>query len=119
MTPSELTARVSAETGVLAAAGALPALWLGGGPAAVGVLTGGALAILNFRWLAGRALRAAASGTPGLWLLGAVLRLAASAGVVAALFAGGWAHPAAFLAGLTVLPCDLIARGLRVGSLEG
>jgi hypothetical protein len=42
-----------------------------------------------------------------------LLRLAAVTGVVGVVFASGVAHPVGVVAGLTVLPCALIARGLR------
>src|SRR2546430_7796623 len=61
MTPSNMTARVTAATCVLVAALAAPAGWLGGSTAALGVLAGGALAVVNFRWLAARAVAVAAS----------------------------------------------------------
>jgi hypothetical protein len=34
------------------------------------------------------------------------------------LLAYGWAHPIALVAGFTVLPCDLIARGLESARTE-
>src|SRR5947199_348825 len=56
MTPSNMTARVTAATCVLVALLAAPAGWLGGSTAALGVLAGGALAVVNFRWLAAPAV---------------------------------------------------------------
>jgi hypothetical protein len=34
------------------------------------------------------------------------------------LLATGWAHPIALVAGFTVLPCDVIARGLASARTE-
>lgn len=121
MTPSNVTARVTAGTCALVAALAAPAGWLGGQTAALGVLAGGALAVVNFRWLAARAVAAASSAgvAGGAWLVGTGLRLAAFAAACAVLLALEWAHPVALLAGLSVLPLALIVEGLRAASTEG
>ncbi|OLD38010.1 MAG: hypothetical protein AUI57_08785 [Candidatus Rokubacteria bacterium 13_1_40CM_2_68_8] len=120
MTPGELTTRVTLDT--CAAVGALAALagWLGGAPAGLGVLAGGALAIVNFRWLVARASAAMAAGSAsaGAWLIGAGLRFAACTLACALLFATGWAYPIPLVMGFTVLPCDLIARGLAAARAE-
>jgi hypothetical protein len=120
MTPSELTTRVTLDT--CAAVGALAALggWLLGAPIGLGVLAGGALAVVNFRWLVARAAIATASGSASAaaWIHGAGLRFAACAGACGILLAYGWAHPIALVAGFTVLPCDLIARGLESARTE-
>ncbi len=120
MTPSNVTARVTAATCALVAALAAPAGWLGGSTAALGVLAGGALAVVNFRWLAARAVAVASSAgvAGGAWLVGAGLRLAAFAAACAVLLALEWAHPVALLAGLSVLPCAVIVEGLRAASRE-
>jgi hypothetical protein len=113
MTPSELTTRVTLDTcGAVAALAAL-GWWLLGAPIGLGVLAGGALAVVNFRWLVARAAIAAAT-----WVLGAALRFVACAGACGLLLAYGWAHPIALVAGFTVLPCDLIARGLESARTE-
>src|SRR6266576_3039484 len=98
MTPSELTTRVTLDT--CAAVGALAALgwWLLGAPIGLGVLTG--------------------SASAAAWIVGAGLRFAACAGACGMLLAYGWAHPIALVAGFTVLPCDLIARGLESARTE-
>ena len=114
MTPSELTTRVTRDTClVVAALGAL-AWGLAGMSAGLGVLSGGALALVNFRWLVARAFVATATGSTSAaaWLVGAGLRFAACTAACGVLLAGGFAHPIALVAGFTILPCDLIARGL-------
>src|SRR3989442_5180497 len=114
MTPSNMTARVTAATFALVAALAAPAGWPGGPAAALGVLAGGALAIVNFRWLAARAVAVASSAgvAGGAWLVGARLRLAAFAAACAVLLALEWAHPVALLAALSLLPSALVVQGL-------
>ena len=122
MTPSNMTARVTAATCALVALLAAPAGWLGGSTAALGVLAGGALAVVNFRWLAARAVAVAVASSAGVaggaWLVGAGLRLAVFAAACAVLLALEWAHPVALLAGLSVLPCAVIVEGLRAASRE-
>jgi len=115
MTPSELLARVTVATGALVVLLAVPAAWLGGVPAAIGVTVGGGLAVLNFRWLAARAAAAVSTGEApgGAWPAMAGLRLAACGAVCAAAFATGAAHPVALVVGFSVLPCVLIASALR------
>src|SRR3989454_530806 len=78
------------------------------------VLVGGALAMVNFRWLVARAFVATSTGSASAaaWIVGAGLRFAACTAACGILLATGWAHPVALVAGFTVLPCDLIARGL-------
>jgi len=120
MTPSELTTRVTLDTCV--AVGGLAGLgwWLLGAPIGAGVLAGGVLAVVNFRWLVARAFVATemASRSSAAWILGAGLRFAACAAACGILLAYGWAHPVALVAGFTVLPCDLIARGLESARTE-
>jgi hypothetical protein len=116
MTPSRLTARVTLESSGIALALALPAAWIGGGPAAVGGIAGGGLAVLDFRALASRVANTIAGGSLGLvWLLAYGLRFTLVLLACAVLFATEWAHPVAFLVGLTVVPCNLVARGMRGG----
>ena len=120
MTPSELTTRVTLDT--CAAVTALAALtWgLAGAAAGLGVLAGGALAVVNFRWLVARAFVATSTGSTSAaaWLIGAGLRFVACTGACGLLLATGWAHPVALVAGFTVLPGDLIARGLASARTE-
>lgn len=120
MTPSELTTRVTLDT--CAAVGVFAALgwWLMGAPIGAGVLTGGVLAVVNFRWLVARAAIATATGggSGAAWVLGAGLRFIACAAACGILLAYGWVHPVALVAGFTVLPCDVIARGLESARTE-
>lgn len=120
MTPGELKARVTVATCAGAVVMAVPLAWLAGAPAALGILAGGALAVVNFRWLAARAeVAVAAPGLAGaLWHVGAVLRFGMVAAVAGVLFVSGWAHPVALLAGFTVLPCAIVALGLHAARQE-
>ena len=118
MNPSKVTARVSAATCALVAVLAAPAWWLGGPTAALGVLAGGVLAVVNFRWLVARAITSSAGVAGGAWLVGAGLRLTAFTAASAGLLAFEWAHPVALLAGLSVLPCAVIVEGLRAAGAE-
>lgn len=113
MTPSELKARVTVAAGVAALALGFIAAWLAGTAAMWGVIAGGALAVVNFRWLVAHAVLATRPGAGSAWLIGAGLRLLVFLVVAGVLLATGGAHPVALLAGLTVLPCAVIAEGLR------
>ena len=90
------------------------AWWLAGPAAATGVGGGGAIALLNFRWLArdvGRATALVAEGGGGrIGRLG--LRQLATFTALGLLVAQGWAHPVAVGIGLAVLPPVLLAEGL-------
>lgn len=114
---SELRLRVSIATTIVVAALAAPAAWLGGAPAAIGVLAAGALTLGNFWWLSRAAAGAGDPAAPRReiagWILGAGARFAVLFAAFAALCAGGYAHPLAVVVGLSVLPCALIAQGLR------
>jgi ATP synthase I subunit len=120
MTPSELTTRVTLDTCAAVATLAALGWWLVGASTGLGVLAGGVLAVVNFRWLVARAFVATEIGSTSsaAWMLGAGLRFAACAGACGILLAYGWAHPVALVAGFTVLPCDLIARGLEAARTE-
>jgi ATP synthase I chain len=123
MTPGELRTRVVRETGVGILVVALLAAWIGGRPGFIGAAVAGAITLANFWWLVGGAstlvttasasARPAAGALPVAWLIGAGARFLALLVAFAALCATGWGHPVAVVAGLTVLPCDLIALGLR------
>jgi hypothetical protein len=113
----ELQFRVTLETTIAVVVLALPAAWLGGASAGIGVLAAGLLTLGNFWWLSRAASAAGASGAPRRdlagWIVAAGARFAVLFAAFAALCAGGYAHPVAVVVGLTVLPCALIARGLR------
>jgi ATP synthase I chain len=119
MSVSELRARVAAESAVIVVVLALVAATLVGARVGLGVLAGGALAVASFWRLAGDAA-SLASGTAvsGRWLLASVLRFGGLAAVMGALLVLDWAHPAALVVGLTILPCDLVAQGLRLAHVQ-
>lgn len=120
MTPTELKRRVTVVTCVGAVGLAPLVAGLGGGSAAVGILVGSALSVVNFRWLVTHAdLATARAGATGLWFVGAGLRITVFLLVAGTLLATGVAHPVAFLAGLSVLPCAVVAQGLRAARGEG
>lgn len=114
---SDLRLRVTVETAIAVAALALPAAWIAGPSAAIGVLAAGVLTVGNFWWLSRAASSAADPNAPRTevagWVLGAGARFAVLFAAFAALCAGGYAHPVAVVVGLSVLPCALIAQGLR------
>lgn len=122
MTGSELTARVTTRSGLALAGVALLAAWVGGAPALVGVLAGGAISFVNFRWLAWSATSASAAvGGQRLRagrMVAVGLRFLAAFGALAAVLVTGWAHPLALMGGLAVLPCILIAQGFRAARDE-
>jgi hypothetical protein len=107
--------RVTVDAGLIALALALGGAWLGGRTAALGILGGAGLALADFWWLSAR-LDGVGAGGPGAlaWVGAAGLRLAGVAVAVAVLFVTGWFHPVGLVAGLAVLPCALVARGLRL-----
>src|SRR5438128_852179 len=113
---SELSLRVLALT--LAAVMPLAALagWLGGGRAGFGLLAAGALTSANFLWLA-RQLPTAGPAAEAQrrrlgWALSAGVRFGVLMIALATLLLSEWAHPLAVVAGLTVLPCAVVAAGL-------
>ena len=114
---SELRLRVTVATTIVVIALTLPAAWLAGSPAAIGVLAAGALTVGNFWWLSRAASTASDPTTPRVevagWVLGAGARFTVLFAAFAALCAGGYAHPVALVVGLSALPCALIAQGLR------
>jgi hypothetical protein len=113
MTVSSFVSRVTLLSCAAILAVSAIAAWLGGSPAAVGAATGGAVAVLNFRWLARSAAGVMARPRAGLALAGFGLRYLAAFGALALLLSTGWAHPLAVVAGLSVLPPVLIAQGFR------
>jgi ATP synthase I subunit len=114
---SDLRLRVTMATAIAVAALALPAAWLAGPTGAIGLLAAGALTVGNFWWLSRAAASAGDPASPRRevagWILGAGARYALLFVAFAALCAGGYAHPVAVVVGLSVLPCALIAQGLR------
>lgn len=114
---SDLRLRVTMATAIAVAALALPAAWLAGPTGAIGLLAAGALTVGNFWWLSRAAVSAGDPTAPRRevagWMLGAGARYALLFVAFAALCAGGYAHPVAVVVGLSVLPCALIAQGLR------
>lgn len=112
----ELTWRVTLESAAAVTVLAGLSAWLGGAGGAIGAAAGGAIGIVNFRWIsrAGAAMASpsgvAASASGAAFLAG--LRYLASFGALAATLVSGWAHPLAVMAGLTVLPVSVIVRGL-------
>src|SRR5712691_3032221 len=113
MSASELRVRVTAESAAIVVG--LAATLFGGARVGLGVFAGGALAVGSFWRLAGDAAGASAGTTAsGRWLIASALRLGGLAVVTAGLLVLDWAHPAALVFGLTILPCDLVAQGLRL-----
>ena len=114
---SELRLRVTVATAMIVAALAVPAAWLAGSTGAVGVLAAGALTVGNFWWLSRAAGSAGDPAAPRReiagWVMGAGARYAVLFAAFAALCAGGYAHPVGVVVGLSVLPCAVIAQGLR------
>src|SRR2546422_3322799 len=107
MTPSELTTRVTLDTCAVVAALAAVAAWLGGASAGLGVLAGGVLAVVNFRWLVARASAATAAGNAAAsaWLVGAGMRIVAWTQLIGLSLATGREQPGATVAGIAMQPC--------------
>ena len=98
------------------------AWWLVGAPAAAGVGGGGAIALLNFRWLAREVSRATAPIAEGgtLGRIGRMgLRQMVTFGALGVLIAQGWAHPVGVGVGLAALPPVLLAQGLLDARKDG
>jgi hypothetical protein len=116
MTIAELAARVFRSGGLTLVVLTVAAWALAGAPAAAGVAGGGAIALLNFRWLArdvGRATAVIAQGQAGVGRLSRVgLRQLVTFGALGVLVAQGWAHPVGVGVGLAILPPVLLAEGL-------
>jgi hypothetical protein len=111
MTAIGFVKRASVETAVVLSVLAAVSGVVFGPSAGLGVLAGGSLALANLWSMARRAV-SATEASSARWSLGAVLRLGGVAAAVALVLASGSAHPIAIVAGLTVLPCVLVARGL-------
>ena len=114
MTPTDFTARLTAGTSAATVVVALVAAWFGGRPAGIGVLAGGVLALVDFRWLVAQAAAMTApSQARTVWLIGAGARFAVLLTSCAALLITGAAHPVALVLGLSVVPCQVVFQGLR------
>lgn len=114
MTPRDFTARVTVGTCIVTAALGFLAAWLGGMPAGVGVLAGGVLALVDFRWLTAQATATSPVGPPRVaWILGAGARFAILLTSCAGLLITAAVHPVALVLGFSVLPFQVIAHGLR------
>lgn len=113
---ADLAARVTWTGGLTVAAMTAGAGWLYGSAAAAGVGGGGAIALLNFRWLArdvSRATALIAGGGSGVGRIGRIgLRQVVTFGALGLLIAQGWAHPVGVGIGLAALPPVLLAQGL-------
>jgi hypothetical protein len=119
MTGRDLTTGVTRQTAIAVLLAALAGGWLGGAASALGVLTGGGMALVGFRLLAARVRALTVHPAPTApWQVLAGLRFAAVSGAAALLFVSGWAHPVAWLAGYSVLPVALVLQGLRLAREE-
>jgi hypothetical protein len=116
MTPSRMTARITRETVVIVVLLCAPAAWLGGGPAVGGVVAGAALGLLNLQFLTAAAsamsVRLSGRAMSGAWLAVSSFRFIVVLAACVALFTAGWVHPVALLAGLTILPVEVLRHGL-------
>jgi len=118
MSVSKLRLSVAIESATLVVVLAAVATVVGGARVGLGVFAGGTLAIASFWRLAGDAVAATDLASSGRWLFVSVMRFGGLAAATAALFVMEWAHPAAFVVGVTILPFDLIVRGLRLASVS-
>ena len=110
--------RVTIDAALLALGLALAAGWFAGRAAWLGIGAGAMLALVDFWWLAAGAEGVGQAPRTAAWIGAAGLRLGGVAVAVAALFLTGQFHPVALVAGLAVLPCALVARGLRLARDE-
>ena len=117
MSPTGFVLRVALDSAVALGVLALGAAWLAGSTAGVGMLAGGGLAVGNLWWLGRRAAAATASDL-ARWPLVAVIRFTVVGLAAALVLASGLAHPVALVVGLTVLPCAIVARGLKIARVE-
>ena len=123
MAIAELAQKVTWSGGLTVAAITAGAWWVAGAPAAAGVGGGGAIALLNFRWLARDVSRATAlisEGGSGVGRISRVgLRQLVTFGALGVLIAQGWAHPVGVGIGLAALPPVLLAQGLLDARKDG
>jgi hypothetical protein len=120
---AELAEKVTWSGGLTVAAITAGAWWVAGAPAAAGVGGGGAIALLNFRWLARDVSRATALIGEGGITVGRIgrvgLRQVVTLGALGVLIAQGWAHPVGVGIGLAALPPVLLAQGLLDARKDG
>ena len=123
MAIAELAAKVTWSGGLMVAATPAGAWGVVGAPAAAGVGGGGAIALLNFRWLARDVSRATALIGEGGITVGRIgrvgLRQVVTFGALGVLIAQGWAHPVGVGIGLAALPPVLLAQGLLDARKDG
>ena len=122
MAIADLAVKVTWSGGLTVATITAGAWWLAGVPAAAGVGGGGAIALLNFRWLAREVSRATApiAEGHGLGRIGRMgLRQIVTFGALGVLIAQGWAHPVGVGVGLAALPPVLLAQGLLDARKDG
>jgi hypothetical protein len=93
---------------------------IAGWPGGAGVLVGGLVSLVSFRWIARGARRAGmlfAGGRPSaLWLLGLGTRHVTLFSAIGLCLWSEAVHPLALLAGLSLLPPVLILFGLRTAA---
>jgi CHASE2 domain-containing sensor protein len=114
MMMTNLKTRVTMDAELLAIVLALVGGGFGGRTLLLGVLAGGVIAVADFWWLSSSVSGATDAPNTFAWMATAGVRLAGVAVAVAALFLTGWFHPVGLVIGLSVLPCALVARGLRL-----
>ncbi|MBI2554552.1 MAG: ATP synthase subunit I [Candidatus Rokubacteria bacterium] len=117
MTSGDLASRVTVSGLSTVVAMAAVAGWIGGLEGAAGVAGGGAVAILNFRWLARSVATVVArvrgeGRSGGVAFRGIWLRHVTTLGALGFLLGSGWTHPLAVIIGLSALPPVLVAQGL-------
>ena len=114
MTPNEFVRRVTLDVFVGVGALALAIALVAGPAVGAGVLAGGLLGGVNFRWLAAR-VRAISAGREHQrsWIIGAAVRFVLLLSLAAGLLITGYVDPIGFVVGMSVLPCAVILVGLR------
>jgi len=123
MATAEFVSRVVWTGAVSVAALSAGAWWVAGVSAAAGVGGGGAIALVNFRWLArdvGRVVALVAEARPGVARISRIgLRQFVTLGALGLLVAQGWTHPVTVGLGLAVLPPVLLVQGLLNARRDG
>jgi hypothetical protein len=114
----ELVGRVSKTMLLLLAPVVVGSALLAGWQGAVGALAGGLISLGSFRWIASGVTRSAEGGLAFSALAVGVRHLALFAALALVLWSGA-GHPMALVAGLSLLPPVLVARGLSAARLCG